>query len=522
MYVLNRPQGIHVSDSYAWVSIVEADSFGFFFHPHHVLYIPLAWRWTGLVSMVAPGVSVWGALSALSAVFGCAGIAALYATLRRLGASRRLGVLAGGSQAVLFGYWFFASEPEVYVISAACAMWTIYFLASFAVDGRLRLAAWAGVMAGLAALFHQTGIFLFAAAGVVFIRSRGKAPFVRASALFTGAFGAIVAPVYVASCWAAVGSIAPPVFLKWVFRFGSEGYGGITAASTARAFVGFARSIVGGQGLLDAARHSPFEMSAFFWIGGACGALGASALGYVVWIAIESYGRVKPVVRTVAFGALAAFAVYGLFSFYFDPGNFEWWTIPSSMLSLGVLVLVAEAPRRTAGALAAAALLIGAANFILDFHYRKTPDRDIVRNAARDIARMTSPDDVIVVPSFLGSVLWYENRTRTIFCPDKAVRTLGAAGARAQFARTVERAALRSGRVVFAGAESDGETGRWARHAIAQAGEKRTERSLSIDFFDGGRRFVRTVSRVALVAVDAEAIAAKERGPLAAAEEGPL
>ena len=116
VYVALRPLAMHVNDSYAWVNTVETEAFGYFFHPHHMLYLPLAWRWNQVVQLVAPGVSTWASLAALSAVFGCGGVAAVYATMRRLGA--RAGAAAAGAAlpAFAFGYWFFASEPEVYVL----------------------------------------------------------------------------------------------------------------------------------------------------------------------------------------------------------------------------------------------------------------------------------------------------------------------------------------------------------------------------------------------------------------------
>lgn len=505
-YLSTRPLGIHVSDSYAWVNTVETESFHYFFHPHHVLYVPLAWRWSAAVRAALPGVSVWAAMSGLSALFGCAGVAAVYLTLRLLDARRSAAAAGAGLQAVAFGWWFFSSEPEVYVVSAACGLWSLYFLMRLGISRRLGNAAWAGAAAGFAALFHQTGIFLFVPAAVVFwmLRRRGA---LRCAAVFSGAFALIVAPVYLAAAWAATGTLAPGAFVRWIFLFGAEGYGGLEASSLPKSALGLSRALVGGQALLDWARGAGagglgVAVGALFAIVGAAAAAALATAGVCVF-------KRQPIrVRAGASAAFAAFGVYGLFSVYFDPANFEWWTIPLSLGGLGVSVLALTGPAPRVRLAWAAVVLVGASNFLLDFSYRRQPGADLVRNAAREIAAVTTPNDVIVVPPFLGAVLWYENRDRTIFCPRKALRTLGPAGAAESFDRLAREAAESAARIVVAGTEVDGEVAALMQRVSAASDGPPAQKVGEIIFFGRRGRFVRMAEVTPIVAFEAASLKA--------------
>jgi len=75
-------------------------------------------------------------------------------------------------------------------------------------------------------------------------------------------------------------------------------------------------------------------------------------------------------------------------------------------------------------------------------------------------------------------------------------------------------------RFVFAGDEGDYETHRFAEKMLDGVDGGDREVVGTIKFFDGRRRFVKTVSRVPVVAVKAQALlAARESRPLARLSE---
>ncbi len=151
-----------------------------------------------------------------------------------------------------------------------------------------------------------------------------------------------------------------------------------------------------------------------------------------------------------------------------------------------------------------AALLVGSANFILDFSYRRNSANDHVRNTSETIVRLTSPDDLIVLPAYLGSLVWYENRDRQIFCPAKAAHTYGPEEGRKILAAMVDETARRHGRIVILDAGVSGETQRFTGDVLAGVPAGRRKVIGSVLFFDGGRRLVRTVGAVDVIAVDAD------------------
>lgn len=517
-YLATRPLAIHVSDSYAWVNTVETESYYYFFHPHHVLYVPLAWRWTQIVTFLLPNVGTWTALSALSAVFACAGVAAVYRTMRLVGAASAASLVASAAAAFSFGFWFFASEPEVYVLSSACGLWAICFLAHFAAAGGVRTAGWAGVAAGLAALFHQTGIFLFVPAVVVFaFTGRSRRPFA-AGTLFTAAFAALVTPVYLAAAWAATGTLAPLSFVRWIFLFGGEGYGGFSAAAPWQSLVGLARSIVGGQSIIDALRGARAG-TAREWAGAASALAGAAMFAALAVKAARRLRKMDLPARALVPAAAAGFAVYGFFSAWFDPANFEWWTIPLPLLVLVVAIPALRGPKPALVTAALAVLFIASANIILDFSYRRNPDVDLVRNASRAVASVAGPEDVIVVPPYLGSVLWYENRNLKIFCPEKEARRTNVPETIATLSAKLHDAARSGGRLVIAGSRADEKSRWWAEAILASFAEDDRKVIGTIKFFDGGRRLVATVSEQPVIAVDAALFHAPRAESLVASAE---
>ncbi|MHC4711772.1 MAG: glycosyltransferase family 39 protein [Planctomycetota bacterium] len=468
-YLATRPAGIHVSDSYAYANTVEEEAFGYFFHPHHALYAPLAWRWTKLVRLVLPGASAWSAMSAMSAAFGCAGIAALYVTLLQLGARRGAAAVCSFVLAVLFGYWFFSTEPEVYIVSGACALWAMYFLSRFCTGGPAREVWWAGICAGFAAAFHQTGIFLFVPACVVALLMRRQNRPAPALLLFTLAFLIVVVPAYVGAFIASGAPVTPGTFLRWIFLFGAEGYGGLEATSAAKATVGFGRSIVGGQAVLDVMRGSHVWTPVVI-AGAAMGLVAVCALGVFAARALKGLGAAPAPARVLCLAGTAGFAIYAIFSVYFDPANFEWWTIPASLLWLAMAALLSVNRPVSPVAVLAVGLLLAGANLALDFQHRKDPRADVVASAAREVIALTDARDVIVAPSFLGSVLWYHNRDRTVYCPDKAARVNGPDGSRRVFAELVETSAREGGRVILAALEADAATHTWVQETVIHRG----------------------------------------------------
>ena len=499
-YIAMRPLGVHVSDSYAWVNTIEQEAYGYFFHPHHLLYLPLAWRWNQLAHVLLPGAPVWGALAGMSAAFGCAGAAALYLSLRLLGA-RAAGAAAGTALAAFsFGYWFFSSDAEVYTVSASCALWAVYWLTRYSTQGTLSPALWAGAAAGFAALFHQTGIFLFVPAGLVFAAFRRQRGMAAPMSLFAAAFGALVVPTYLAAAWAALPALGAAPFVRWILLFGAEGYGGWGAARTCGAPLGLVRGIVGGQMVLDWLRGAAGG-GPWLWLGAALALAGLAAVGVLAMAAIARIREAAFEAKVMAAAAAGGFATYAVFGTYFDPANFEWWTIPVALLVTSIAVLALTGRRAAIAVALAAAILVASANFALDFSYRRRPDCDLVRNAARRLAAMTTDEDVIVVPSYLGVLVWREAPHRRIICPDEDKRKPGEADPARRLEAMFDERGQGAGRVVIAGCEGERKSRSFANMILRRVPTDDRQVIGSILFFTSAKGPVRKVGQVPVLAV---------------------
>ncbi len=503
-YVSTRPLGIHVSDSYAWTNTVDKSAYAYFFHPHHILYIPLAWRWTELLRIFFPGLDVWAALASLSALFGCLGVAAVYRILRSFSAGLLPACAGAALVAVSFGYWFFAGEAEVYVVSLSFVMWSLYFLSrSLTNPVSSRNAILAGAAAGLAALFHQTGIFLFVPAAYAFLGDRRTFSF-RSMAAFTAVFALVVAPVYLCVAWAVLPQFSLAHFISWVFLFASKGYGGFSWGSTLRAPVGFARALVGGQMCLDSLRGIvPLSWSLIT----GC-VLSVAAFVLTAFLAIKGLFGQKTLTagaRRVLVMLLVAFATWAAFGTYFDAVNFEWWTIPVAILLLAVALGALTLPRPAVKSVFCAILCLAGANFILDFQYRRSENADFLQGAARDIVAMTAVDDCIIAPSYLGVLIWHVDPVRKVFCPDEAVR-ISPPGSPSGLLLGAMASTEMSGRFIIAGADRDPQTAAFVAALLDPVPESEKVVIGRIRFLTGARGIVSSVSDVPVIAVSQQCL----------------
>jgi len=132
------------------------------FHPHHLLFNALGYvLWKAARFCGYPGGSL-PILQSLNAVLGAAGVSIYYFTLRRLlQRSRGLPLLIALGLALSFGYWICATDGRVNMPSLFLMLLAFSVLSRLMTAPRLSLAALTGLLAGGAALFHESaGLFV--------------------------------------------------------------------------------------------------------------------------------------------------------------------------------------------------------------------------------------------------------------------------------------------------------------------------------------------------------------------------
>ncbi len=128
-----------------------------FFHPHHVLYNPLAAVITGVLRYAGLQVLALDGGAILSALAGAAVVGGLVVVLRQRGVGETTALLAAVGAGVSAGLWGFSTQMEVYTLEALAALVWLATVSraqpkTLAVAGSVTFAILAHIAAGLLAV----------------------------------------------------------------------------------------------------------------------------------------------------------------------------------------------------------------------------------------------------------------------------------------------------------------------------------------------------------------------------------
>jgi hypothetical protein len=325
---------VHTFDALSYALSVDTKPWQELFHPHHLAYGPLgalvralaqAFGWQG--SAVVP-------LQVVNALAGAVGVALFFALVRA--ATRRLdlalcgALLLGGS----YAYWYYAVEVEVYTIAAVLLVACLALLMRLLRAPEPRVCVALGVAQGVAVLFHQTNMLLCAPVAVALLLNgspgaAGRGGWRRHAVLWL-AYGLplalVVGGAYLLVGFGISGFASWGEFAAWMTAYARTGWwgGAITRDTWADL----------GTGLSSALAHPAGAL------------LGLLLLGLMVLY----LRRVVLRYRRLVLCLVAWLAVYGLFFFWWEPDNAEFWiaSMPPAVLLL-VLALGVGGPRWYAG-----------------------------------------------------------------------------------------------------------------------------------------------------------------------------
>ncbi len=128
LYALTRTRDLGGDDT-VFATAIEAwlrnrSLWGYFFHPHHVLYNPLVALLTSGVRIFFPGLLVVDAGAFLSALCGGTTVATMTLLLMRRGFDTGISLLSAAAMGLLGGFWQFSTRLEVYTLAAlAVTVW---------------------------------------------------------------------------------------------------------------------------------------------------------------------------------------------------------------------------------------------------------------------------------------------------------------------------------------------------------------------------------------------------------------
>ena len=422
------PNLAEAHDSVRYLNAIDAGES--LFHAHHLLFAPLAYAWLGLCRALGVAVDSVFVVGALDAIAGAVGLAAFYALLRaRAGLPARFAAVATALPAFSFGYWFYSTSVEVYLVPLAFLLICLYVLSGGCLEegpadaratSRYRSV---GVAHALAVLFHQIHVlFGVAVLAAIWWECRGDLREARRRTLAHASTAVpIVALAYAGVMFGVEGVGSAGEALRFLSGYAASGdyWYPLSVDTLARAAVGAARSLVGGhfvlalpvgdrvvaalegQGLADEIFLVRDLSTSLAWTLLALSALFAVGFAFVATRALRTLLRAGvpgDPADLVARLCLVAIAPYALFFLFWVPHNVEFW-IPQSTWLWAALAIgwwkgsPRPARARTLGALAVG---LGLVNFAGSIDGLRDARNDYYRALVAPYARETGPADLVL------------------------------------------------------------------------------------------------------------------------------
>lgn len=371
---------VHTFDALSYILDVSRKPWQQLFHPHHLAYGPFG----AIMSALVTGVDVATALQCANAVAGSLGSAVFCAIVYRRWQRIDIALLATGSLAFSYAYWYYAVEVEVYTLATLCVMWILWLIME-PQPSRLRWQLSLALGMAGAVLFHQTNALLalpllVRAWPALRVPGNDRRGWVFAGA---GAFLIVVS----AYAWVMVGVSGFDTYAsahQWLFDYVDSGWWG-GKATLWDLLTGLSDTIAAGWG---------------GWIGIALICLTASTV---------VYQRIR--VQNV--WLLVWFVTYAGFFGWWEPDNIEFWIGITPVVVLLVMSGFAQLHRTDVRLLLAYVIVFS--TFLVNLsaiRLRGDATTDLQRRIAQAVRASSQPADLLLVPDGLQELYlpYYEQR----------------------------------------------------------------------------------------------------------------
>lgn len=387
LYLLTLTQ-VHTFDALSYVLSVERKPLAEVLHPHHLAYGPLGQLALGIGIVFGHTGGAALPMQIINALAGAAGVVLLGVVARRATGSTLAGLVAAAGLGLSYAYWYYAVEIEVYTVAALLLICCLERVLAIAQQGTTPLrCGLLGLAHGGAVLFHQTNVLLLLpllVLALVLPRST-RAHWWRCWGSYAGLLAASVGIPYVTAL--LIGDLrTAAAALAWLTDYARTGWWG-----GAPSFDRLGRLALG---------LSETFLPAFGWL---------IPLVWLICAVPGLRGRPEP----ASWFCLAWLLVYGVFFFWWEPENIEFWiaALPPALLLLARALARGPWPVARGGVALAAALVMGASNGIA-IAQRGDPASDLQRLVARALASETQPADLLLIPDGLQELYlpYYEQR----------------------------------------------------------------------------------------------------------------
>jgi len=421
LYALTTAQNFSAaSDS---IQLIYDIDHGEYFSPHHLLYAWFAavwvhlWRWLGSNADSALIVQL------LNGLFGAMTLSVFYFILRtRIQLKRLPAAVATFLPAVSFGFWFYCTTIEVYILPLFFLMVSLALLSSSRSGSDVIMLG--GVTHGVAILFHQMSIlFLPAAIFALWIKRDGTSLLKR-----TGCYLLSVAPVvaipyliimlgilklhtfskiwYWLTYYSHIGNywsrLSPTILVKAAIGFGRTIIGGHFLLATS-VFQSLARKAVGGRRMMDES-FLVHDLSGTLALVLATLAVATICLLMVmICLNIRFWRQVWQQHRVVLGSSLVWLVSFSAFFLFWDTSNIEFWISQSVVFWLVVIALCChpssgtDTTRSSTSCLALLAALLLVVNYVGSIQWLMHRDNDYYYVKTQALAPHAARGDLIII-----------------------------------------------------------------------------------------------------------------------------
>ena len=384
--------GVHTFDAYSYASAVQTKPWRETFHPHHLLYGPmgaLAFSLGRSLGVQSPFL----ALQLVNVLAGSLGVAAWFSILDWLLKRRDLALLGALSLLVMYAWWYYAVEVEVYTLA------TLFLIVAFGILLRLIQQPtwrngwlWLGVAHSGAMLFHQTNVLWGIVVVVGWLMANWQTTAWRERwscfARYLVAGMIIVGGLYAVVMFGLSGFRTWNETRAWLFEYAATGFwgGAISGETVLKLGRGWRNTITGTGG----------------------GLILLASLGLVMLMIKQTWQRWRREIML----ALVWIVVYTLFFGWWEADNIEFWIGMLPAWILLVMLTLHELnhtwQRWAIGAWAISMIVIGIINGTTILR-RGDPATDADRQVVTAVAALGTPEDLYVVPNGLQELyLRYE------------------------------------------------------------------------------------------------------------------
>jgi hypothetical protein len=400
IYVVFR-SAYYFPDAMRWELAIAEYGIPAVWHPHHLIYNPLALAFRAGLGIFGDGGRLFGAMQIMSSLVGAAGFVIFYAILRNAAVRRPLALAGSFALAFSYGYWAYSCNAECVIVSTVAAM--AAFLSALWASAGDDFRRWAlcAAVAGAAVLTHITNLLLFVFLVAVYFASKPDRYLRRLPALvLIYLLPGVV--TYLAVGFGVLGYGRPAELWRWLFGVPGRTHYYVTyrLVNVALDFYALGRNVFGLRWLKDVVAGGwTWQSSAV----AALVALGAAVLLAAFVVGVSRFSK-RGAPRRQAWLALAFFLPYAVFFTFRDAGGTDRWTPQAFALVFFLYAGAgAAAPRRLGRVLLyALPVLFFAGNFWGSIYPESKPEYNEHLSFAKFVGDVTDPGDLVVFSGLDG------------------------------------------------------------------------------------------------------------------------